>query len=476
MKKIICLAVFAGLGFSGVAQDKSVEFKPAEKHKFVGWEHTSNGLFYIVTGKAKSDVTINSYDADLNLAYEKNIETSYKGLSGSFGGGMNDLPEYYDLYASKTGQYAVSYEDRLIIDRSGKTTKLNYVHEDESGEIHSYFTFYSDDYMCYLGKKPSTGRGKNKIDDPNIYLFRRSISDQSTKLITLPIPEIATDEEKLKFGLHSYTKDGFYIVNKQLDKVNAVDIYNILNYNYDGQLISSKQLDVRLNGKYFAASNCGFGSSTIIYSQNTTTHRLSDNATGNIYIDQEKQVYYVFGVYTNSKDTNLYNSKNNGFYVKKFSFDGQLIWDSENEINDKDYNKNAVSFHTQLSFFKLNDGKLGIRISNSKHHYAHMFLLNELNGEVLKNKKTEFDVSVIKLNGIRGGSFPTGYSNKTDFGGNSLNVDTFFAAFASDKVDAFFKSVKDRKNNYNAFVLENGIYVLEENPDKDLFRLMKFNW
>ncbi len=475
MKKIICLTALFCVGFSGISQDKVVEFSPPEKHKFVGREHTSNGLFYIVTSKAKSDVTINSYDADLSLVYEKNFKTSYKGLSGSFGGGMNDAPEYYELYASETGQYAVSYEDRFFIDRSGKTTKFNFEHKDESGEIVSYFTFFSDDYACYLGKKPSTGRGKNKVDDNNIYLFRRSISDQSTKLISLPIPEIATDEKELKFGLHSYAQDGFYIINKQLDKVNAVDIYNILKYNYDGQLISYKKLEVKLDGKYFAASNCGFGSSTIIYSNYTTTHRLSDNATGNVYIDQQKQVYYVFGVYTNSKDMNLYNSKNNGFYVKKFSFDDQLIWDSENEIKDKDYNKNAVSFHTRLSFFKLNDGKLGIRISNSKHNYAHMFLLSELNGEVLKNEKTEFDVSVIKLNGIRGGSFPTGYSNKSDFGSNNLNVDTFFAAFASEKVAEYFKSVKDLKNNYNCYVLENGIYVLEENPDKE-FRLMKFDW
>jgi hypothetical protein len=127
-------------------------------------------------------------------------------------------------------------------------------------------------------------------------------------------------------------------------------------------------------------------------------------------------------------------------------------------------------------FFKLNGGQLGMRISNSKHNYAHMFLLNDADGKITKTKKVEFKVSIIELNGIRGTSFPTGYSFKETFGKNNLNVDTFFAEFASPKVAEFFKSVKDKSHNYNSYVLADGVYILEENLTSKAFRLMKFDW
>lgn len=476
MKKFLSFTAVASMTMCAVAQDKVVEITPLDKQGFIGKEMTTDGHFYAVTGRSKKDVTIRSYDSDLNLAYEKTMQTAYEGLPAFFGRGMNDSPVYYDLFASKTGKYAIAADDLTLLDRSGNATKLNFTKKDESGEIDSYFYFISDEYICYLGKKPTTGKGKKKIVDDNIYMFRRSLADQSTKLIELSIPDIETTQDKVEFGLHSFDNDGFYIINKQLDIANAVDVYNIINYDYDGKLISNKTLKVKLDGKFFAASKCGFGSSTIHYGSNFTTHRLGDNSTGNVYIDKGKREYYVFGVYTNVKDKDLYNARNNGFYVNKFDFDGNLIWQSQNEITDKDYNKNSVSYFTKMSFFKLKNNEVGIRISNSKHNYAHMFLLKSSDGKVTKSQKNDFKVSQIELNGIRGGSFPTGYSNKDLFGTSNLDVDCFFAAFASTKVSDFFTSVKSMKNNYNSYVLENAVYILEENVQTNKFRIMKFDW
>ena len=129
-----------------------------------------------------------------------------------------------------------------------------------------------------------------------------------------------------------------------------------------------------------------------------------------------------------------------------------------------------------MSFFKLKNNEVSIRISNSKHNYAHIFLVNSKDGNVTKSQKNDFKVSVIELCGIRGGSFPTGYSNKDLFGTSNLDVDCFFAAFASTKVSDFFTSVKSMKNNYNSYVLENAVYILEENVQTNKFRIMKFDW
>ena len=477
MKNYIFYALFVLASLPVQAQSKIIEIKPSNKHKFLGFEHAENGMFYIVTGqekKPKSDVEILSYDPDLNLNYKKNIQSNYKGLPAFFGRGMNDSPIYYELYSSKSGKFSIATKDGLIIDKDGNQKAVNFDEKSESGTIKSYFNFYSDEYACYLGKIEGKKK-KDKDADGAIYLFRRSLIDQSTKLIELHVPEIETSEDKIGFLLHSYDEQGFYIVNKKLDKKLPSDTYNILKYDYDGKLISDKRIEVTLKNKYFTASNCGLGSSTVIFGDGFTKHVLSENSTGNVYIDETNNAYYIFGLYSNTKDGNLYNARNNGFYIKKYNSNGELLWDSVNEIQDKDYNKNAVSYFTAVSFFNLK-GKLGLRISSQKHDYSHMFLLNEKDGKVTNTKKVEFSVSPILLNGIRGGSFPTGYSSKADFGKLNLNVDTFFASFASKNVEAFFKSVKDKKYNYNSFILENGIYLLEENLDNESFRLIKFDY
>ena len=464
------------------AQDKVVEIKPTDKYKFLGYEYAENGLFYITTGKGKkpkAQIKVVNYDQDLNVIYEKNNKKSkFEPLPAFFGRGMNDAPHYYDLFATTNGKYTISKIDRYIIDSEGNHNPFNFEKYKETEDIKMFFTFYSDNYACYLGKiiKEITRKNRNEPKDDNIYFFRRSLSDQTTKKIALQIPPIVTEEEKISFGLHSFDENGFYIINKVLEKESSIDVYNILNYNYEGELISNRSLKVTLDNKYFSASNCGFGSSSIVYNNRFTFHKLNDDATGNVYIDNVNGEYYVFGLYSNKKDLDLYNARNNGFYVKKYSFNGELIWSSINNITDKDYNKNSVSYHTTVAFFDLENDQKGIRISNSNHDYSFMFLFNDSDGKVTKDKKVEFKVSKTKLYGIRSGAFPTGYSSKADFGKNDLNVDTFFAAFLSPKVAAFFETVKDESNNYNSFILDSGIYILEENEDKEAFRLMKFEY
>ncbi|MFD1014923.1 hypothetical protein [Winogradskyella rapida] len=474
----LSLLVIFNYAFS---QDKLVEIKPTNKTEFLGFEYSENGLFYIATGKGKNpkaQIKILNYDQNLDLIYEKqNNKSKYEPLPAFFGRGMNDLPSYYDMYATTNGKYLISNIDRFIINREGEQSQFNFDEDDETEDIKTFFSFYSDNYACYLGKiKKRSRKNKNVQQDDNIYFFKRSLSDQSTKKVALQLPPIQTDAEQIGLGLHSFDEDGFYLLNKVLDKESAIDIYNLIKYSYEGELLSSISIEVTLGNKFFTTSNCGFGSSTKVYSPNFSHHKLGENATGNIYIDNDNKEYYVFGLYSNKKDLDLYNARNNGFYIKKYSFDGNLIWDSFNSIKDKDYNKNSVSYFTSVEFFNLKNEQKGIRISNKNHDYSFMFLLNNSDGKVTKNKKVEFKVSNIKLQGIRGGSFPTGYSSKKDYGKNNLNVNTFFASFISPSVSEYFESVKSKKNNYNSFILDTGIYILEEDLESELFRLMKFEY
>ncbi len=73
MKKFLSFTAVASMTMCAVAQDKVVEITPLDKQGFIGKEMTTDGHFYAVTGRSKKDVTIRSYDSDLNLAYEKTM-------------------------------------------------------------------------------------------------------------------------------------------------------------------------------------------------------------------------------------------------------------------------------------------------------------------------------------------------------------------------------------------------------------------
>ncbi len=499
MKKlafVISILIFTSSIF---AQDKIVEFKLEKKNKLFFEKGLSNGLFYAVTGiekSPKSDFKIVNYDSDLNIKYERKIQSNYEGLPAFFGRGMYADPIYYDLIPTTTGKYAIGLKDRIVFDEAGNPKDFNFKEEETFGGIEPVFTFYSDNYICYIGNKKQIDKRKSKEPkDENIYLFRRNLDNQTTKQMILNIPKNTDVNEELYYELGSVFLDRFYIITKELNKEKNKDKYTLFAYNYDGKLISSTDLILQLKNKFFTTSNNGFSStyakstkfsnfsspnynSTSIQDNITvTTHYLDKDAQGNVYVDLENQFYYVYGLYTYEKDKNDYNSRYNGFYIFKFNFKGDLVWDSEHEIIDKDFNDNSVSYFMDVNFYYLKDNTIGFRISNVNHKYFYMYLLNKSDGKISKERKVEFKIKSTLLYGYKGGSFKTGYQIKEGFGKNNLEKNTIFATFVSPKVEQFFKSKnKDSELNYDCNISEKGIYMIEENVDENKFRLLKFNW
>lgn len=265
-------------------------------------------------------------------------------------------------------------------------------------------------------------------------------------------------------------------MSKDLNKERTVDIYNIVGYNMSNEIISTVSIPVMLENKYFSPSSNGFGESTVVQDEHTSKHSLSESATGNVYVDLKNKIFYIYGLYTDTIDKDFYNSKFSGFYICKYTFEGKLIWKIEKEISDeKEFNKNTVAYFMDFHFFHLNDNQLGFGIKKTKDEFAFINEIDAEKGEITRDAKVTYKVDNILLYGIRGGSFPTGYSVDKIFGDNNLNMFTIYANFFNPKVADFFKSQIKSKFNYDTSITKNGIFIIEENVKENSFRLMKFN-
>lgn len=182
------------------AQDKVVEFKPANKHTLLQSMSVQNGTTYIVTGREKSpksEVKIVCYDSLLNVKYSKDILSNYKGLPAFFGRGMNESPIYYDLMSTNTGKVAISNKDKIVFDENGNVKDFKFEDVETENEIYNRFSFLNDDYAFLSGEKKKKKVKKRTLK--NIKYTEGALKIFQHNFMILTLQNLITNK-KLKNG------------------------------------------------------------------------------------------------------------------------------------------------------------------------------------------------------------------------------------------------------------------------------------
>lgn len=491
MKKLNLLFFCFGFLFFANAQDKSLDITLKEKNRYLNSDFTQNGLSYFITGndKSKTDLNIFCYDSDFNLKFSKNFISKYEGLPAFFGRGMNDPQVYYDFQPTITGKYTLLYDDDLIQDEKGNTKAFEHDGGRKFTDFNTKFYINNDNYSCFFGYKKI---GKKSEDSKETYFYRYDLNDLSKKIIELKFPEFSSlistpteknksskkdkDEKTQKWEVAQYDNDKFVMINKELNKERTQNQYNIVTYDYDGNVSKTINVSVTLKGKYFALSDSGLGSKTIYYSEMVNAGFLDEFATGNVYIEGDNEFYYIYGLYSNSKNSSINKVNFNGFYIYKYDSKGQLVWKNEKEIVDsKGFNTTQRPIAVSVDFLMIKGNQIGLNMSSFYEKYAQMFLLSSVDGKIVKNKKYDFKIDNLKLNAVRVKAFPTGYI-VSNYENKNLDINTAFASFLNPKVDTFLKIKTKEDLNYNAKITKDAIYIIEEDTKEKDFRLLKFNF
>jgi hypothetical protein len=491
MKKVNLLIFCFGFLFFANAQDKSLDIILKEKNRYFSHDFTQNGLSYFITGndKSKTDLNVFCYDSDFNLKFTKNFISKYEGLPAFFGRGMNDSQVYYDFQPTISGKYTLLYDDDLVQDENGNTK----VFEHDGGkffkDFNTKFFINNDNFSCFFGYKKV---GKKNEDSKEVYFYRYDLNDLSKKIIELKFPEfqalISTspdnnknakkdkEEKSQKWEVAQFDNNQFLMINKELNKERTQNQYNIVSYDYEGNVVKTLSIPIKLKGKYFALSDSGLGTRTIIYSSMYNAGLLSEFATGNVYVEGNNEFYYIYGLYSNTKSSQINKVNFNGFYIYKYNSNGELVWKNEKEIVDSNgFNTTQRPIAVSVDFVLINGNQIGLNMSSFHEEYAQMFLLSSLDGKIIKNKKHDFKIEALKLNAIRVKAFPTGYTLNS-YENKNFDINTAFASFLNPKVDTFLKSKTKEDLNYNAKITKNAIYMIEEDTKEKDFRLLKFNF
>ncbi|WP_300565993.1 hypothetical protein [Flavobacterium sp.] len=494
MKKIfsarkIILTVTTGFCIVAGAQDKTIELKFKEKHRYTSHDFTENGMTFLTTVNDKSskvDLNVLSFDSDFNANFSKNLESKYKGLPAFFGRGMSDRQVYYSMLPTLNGLYAISFTDEQIFDAKGNARKFDIDKLDDSEKFDTKFRVYNDKYACFFGYKKEDNK-KNKVSDET-YFYKVNLDDLSKNLIEIKFPAFPTiikgekikkkgDETKDTWEIASHDNNQFLMINKRWSEDHTEDQYNIVSFDYDGKVLSTMSIPLQLKNKYFALSDTGFGSKTFIQSDMVGVGLMSGSATGNIYVEDNKEFFYIYGLYSNNKISNINKVEYNGFYINKFNAKGELIWKTEKAIVDKDgLNKTQRPIAVTVDFVLLKDNKIGLSMSSFFEKYMQMSLVDSQDGKILKNQKQEIKIEGNRLEGISGSAFPTGYALDDIYQKKHMDRWAVFAGFLNPKVDKFLKTASKIDLNYNCKITPNGIYMIEENYKDKTFKLLKFDF
>lgn len=464
------------------SQDKIATIELEKNQKVVFNDITNNGNVGITVWNkkaSKNNTKILNYNSNLELTYSKGFKSKFKDNSGFFGGGVRRAAVYYDMYITDNGDYVFSDTDRFSLNDKGELKKYKFQFFDEFGGIRGFLKFVNDDYSLSFGPKVTKSGKIENIDE--FYLVRRNNVDFSTE--TFPIGSVYRGkDEQYNLKLASVNNAKFYTVNKFLNKEKTENNYLIVSYDYQGNVLSEVDIPVTLNKKFFMVSNSGGGHGIVrsytFNDMHTTKHALSHDSTGNLFIDDENGVVYIYGLYTNKKDKDLYNATYGGFYIHKYSLDGNVLWKLQKPIIDKsDFNKIAVAYFMNVDFFELGNGQLGFAINkNNTKKFAHFFLVNSDDGEIIKKKKIKFEVDKVALAGMKkNNAFPTGFLLKKEFKNANFDINTLFATFINEKVKAYIKNNSQKKSlNFKSKITRNGIYLIEEDLKGKTYSLLKF--
>lgn len=487
MKKILSLFLFVCV-LNLNAQDKVLDFKFKEKYKYLN-NYTSNiGLNYVISGSKKNngDVNISCFDKNLDLVYQKDYNSNFRGLGSFFGRGVSTPNIFYKLELSKDSNYSWTQHDNFIFNGKGEYKLNDFDSSEKNKEFETVFQIMSGNNACYFGYVLDKKINKDEKYNDN-YFYKVNLNDLSKKLVKIDFPKFPLlikgemnkkIDKKETWGISSYNKDQFLMLNKQYSKLRNEDQYNIAIYDYDGNLKKSLNLYLKLDNKYFSSSNTGFGNVKIVFSPNVSAGYMGKSATGNIFIEGDNEFFYVYGIYTNVKNSDVNAVNYHGFYIYKFNSKGELVWKQEKAINDKRFNAKQRPFVITSNFMKKPNGQLSFNVDNFYEKYALMFLLDDKDGKLIQSDDINFKIEGNRLEGINVSAFPTGYSVKETYPNLHFDLNTLYAMYLQPKIADYLKQYINSKEdiNFNSEITKEGIYVIQENEKTESIKLLKFNW
>jgi len=441
----------------------------------------------------KGKVFRNFFDDDgvLNLEFEKN---NYR-KSTIYKYGNDDL-EIRDVLTSKRKDYECRFNEKGEICSFEKVLefKFNYSDRerreyssssfgfkeviyntknevlcDERNEIlplrrkQSYIDFYKENMYYNLLKIDRSEALSN-----GIYLYSRNINSNEYNFLKLDTPyDYQSDyfflskvnENFLFYKKVTFKKEGKTVINYRIDS-----------YDIKGVYTKNNKFDISLDNRGVEPIT-KFSSTKILPVNNVPNNNWMNNS---IFYDNKESSYFVIGKLVLNKNLS------SGFYIKKISKDGKLLW-SDEKILFSNEEKNKFLLDQSISFtFKTYDDKVIVALDKiRKHKYCKVFVYNNKNGRIKNNlsfrsnfngkEAVSYFMSHSESFRRNDNYIISEYKNIKSLGDNLIiNFDTLIGYASNNFFKSYIDNLRDKREELNLIssVNKNGIFLLQANNKK----------
>ena len=316
----------------------------------------------------------------------------------------------------------------------------------------------------YLSVKDIFTRKKQtyKIDKPNI-----------DKLVG---PNFIRVKEKLGFQLSVNYDETIDLITKSISKDYSNTILYKTRLSDDGKKVNDVIFDLKIPNHVFLYSKNDGGKLRFGKATGSTFQFFEDDLSINNYIvDVNSGDIYIYGLY-GDEFGNLNNSANpKGYYVFKFDKTGKKLWESINNIEDSDFNKDHVMTTVFVDLVQLNENlSLTIRVNGLKDFFNYS-IISKSSGKVTKSQILEFNETFTQLHDTNNNSFSINsiFKNLKEFRNKKFDFNTVLVINSNPKVEAYIKNVKSNNDLYfkSSFSAQ-GVWLVES--DKEYYKVTLF--
>lgn len=428
--------------------------------------------------------------------FNKSIELDSKSNSKI----IYDNTKFLYLFSSLNNQdFGSAFSEGII-----SSIKMSFFKEKEEVQFqitNKNFNLFSTDYFrTPISFKPTMsfdkkyfyaidieGSGRINFEKDELKLNKFDISSKKFTLVSIKKPDIGRLKSKdlivpgkIPFQNRFYSNNTFEIVTKSVKKdFSASSLYRDI-YDLDGNFIKEIAYTYNSLKGYLVPSSTMAKTENLAYAETQNQiFRPTVLDINNYFIDNKTNDFYIYGLLDTKQSDGSTIKAPLGFYVIKFSPNGEKVWEKIYDLSTKEGFKEKGQQNLRV-FINLDhsNSKDALSISiigmNSYSNYYNIFhVISKENGDVIKTNSIDNKVETSKGTFSAGGKYSIFETNKYDKN-TYLDSNTFLTLFLNDKIKKYIDKINSKEDVFfNSIVSIDGIWLLETD-NKTYYKVLFF--
>lgn len=333
-------------------------------------------------------------------------------------------------------------------------------------KLKTLINFEKDDVFLETIEIKSNSRKRVQLDKPNLSLLNGEAFEEF--------------DVKPSFTCKLNGNETFDMITKSVSADSKTSVLYKTTFDFGGKKIKELVLTLNLQNKKFIFSDNNGGpretSSTMSMqggSFRDVTVKFGASSINHYFEDRSNGDLFVYGIFRDdAKNIEGRGRSPKGFYVFKFDKNGKKLWESINNIVDKDFLDKITNYSKlQVNLLEYNKQLLFSVSVNDFTEFSHACTLDKSTGASSKLNFIEYNNNISNL---KGRSFITN-SYVSDIKNKVFSQLTFVAMISNSNLEQYIKNIPSTGNKlyYETVFSDQGIWLIESD-NKEYYKVLLF--